>query len=159
MAKFKTSLESLRVAAPCKADWDDMIGDNRVRFCGQCQKNVYNLSNMTRKEAERLVTNREGSMCVRFYKRSDGTVITSNCPVGLREIKRRTTRIASAIFSAMLSFITGVFAYSSLNIIDVDSSAIPPVSIDMKVNEEPELFNGQVKEKEEEQFTLIEGGI
>lgn len=125
MAKFTTILESLYVAAPCKADWNEMLGDNRVRFCGQCQKNVYNLSNMSRKEAERLVTNREGGMCVRFYKRRDGTVITTNCPVGLREIKRRVSRISVAMISALLSFVTGISAYSKFNVVEVDSSEIP----------------------------------
>src|SRR3954452_5823731 len=37
-------LESIRIASPCKANWDDMVGDERARFCGQCAKNVYNLS-------------------------------------------------------------------------------------------------------------------
>src|SRR6516162_8887116 len=37
----------LRVASPCPADWNAMQGDDRVRFCGQCEKNVYNLSAMT----------------------------------------------------------------------------------------------------------------
>lgn len=33
-------LESIRIAAPCKADWNAMTGDERVRFCGQCKLNV-----------------------------------------------------------------------------------------------------------------------
>jgi hypothetical protein len=161
MAKITTSLEHLRVATPCKADWDDMMGDDRVRFCGQCQKNVYNLSNMSRKEAERLVINREGGMCVRFYRRADGTVITANCPVGLRNIKRRMSRVASAIISAVLGFITGIGAYSGLTIRDVDSSEIPPVtldanklpvtSVDGSLDESVETVNGQ--------YTIVEGGI
>jgi hypothetical protein len=164
MAKFTNSLESLHIAAPCKADWDDMIGDARVRFCGQCQKNVYNLSNMTRREAERLVANKEGSMCVRFYKRADGTVITANCPIGLRNLKRRVSRIASAMISAVLSFITGIGIHSGFTIIDVDSSAIPPVSLDMKVDEQLNLYNGQVQENkveedDREKFSIVEGGI
>jgi hypothetical protein len=118
---------------------------------------------MTRREAERLVANKEGSMCVRFYKRADGTVITANCPVGLRRIKRRVSRIASAMISAVLGFITGIGIHSGFTITDVDSLAIPPVSLDMKVDEQqPEPFNGQVQEKVEEdgvQFTIIEGGI
>ena len=34
-------LENLRVASPCGARWDEMQGDAHARFCGQCQKNVY----------------------------------------------------------------------------------------------------------------------
>src|SRR5579862_5731482 len=34
-------LERVSVAAPCPADWESMTGDERSRFCGQCQKHVY----------------------------------------------------------------------------------------------------------------------
>ena len=83
MSRRSIPLENVRVAAPCSADWEQMRGDERARFCGQCQLNVYNLSGMTRQEAERLIASREGRLCVRFYRRADGTILTKNCPVGL----------------------------------------------------------------------------
>jgi hypothetical protein len=61
-----------------------MDGDARVRFCRECNRNVYNLSAMTEREARRVVAEREGRICVRFYQRSDGTVLTSDCPVGAK---------------------------------------------------------------------------
>jgi hypothetical protein len=61
-----------------------MDGDARVRFCRECNRNVYNLSTMTEREARRVVAEREGRLCVRFYQRSDGTVLTSDCPVGAK---------------------------------------------------------------------------
>ena len=48
-------LDHIHVAAPCTADWDGMVGDERTRFCAGCEKNVYNLSSMTRIEAEALL--------------------------------------------------------------------------------------------------------
>ncbi len=64
----------LRVASPCPADWNAMQGDDRVRFCGQCVKNVYNLSAMTHAEAEDLIREKEGKLCVRSaYGRNAGT--------------------------------------------------------------------------------------
>jgi hypothetical protein len=89
--------DDLRVAAPCKADWSKMSGDERVRFCGECGKNVYNLSRMTREEGEQLVREKEGRLCVRFYRRPDGTLLTSDCPVGLRRARFRKTAIAGVI--------------------------------------------------------------
>src|SRR6476646_493839 len=80
-------LENLRIATPCSADWSEMAGDDRVRFCGGCEKNVYNLSAMTRDEAEALVRDREGRLCVRLYQRADGTVLTQDCPVGVRRTR------------------------------------------------------------------------
>jgi hypothetical protein len=81
-------LENIRIASPCHAAWDELSGDDRVRFCSHCRLNVYNLSDMPRAEAEQLVREREGRLCVRFYRRRDGTVLTDNCPVGLRAARR-----------------------------------------------------------------------
>lgn len=108
-ARRAPSLENLRVASPCKANWDAMTGDDRVRFCDQCQKNVYDLSAMTRDEAERLLAEREGSMCVRLYKRADGTVITSDCPVGVRKKRVRLAVISTAAAAASA---VAAFAFS-----------------------------------------------
>jgi hypothetical protein len=82
-------LENVAIAAPCSADWEQMVGDERVRFCRSCEKNVYNLSAMPRDEAEALLGARDGKMCVRLYKRADGTVLTSDCPVGVKRRRRR----------------------------------------------------------------------
>src|SRR5262249_51172384 len=57
-------LEEIRIATPCSADWDDMQGDERVRFCGKCEKNVYNLSMMTREAGEALGREKEGGAAV-----------------------------------------------------------------------------------------------
>lgn len=56
-----------------------MKGDDQTRHCGQCDRKVYNLSNMTRDEAEKLVTEAEGRICVRYYVRKDGMVMTRDC--------------------------------------------------------------------------------
>ncbi len=67
-----------------------MDGDERVRFCRECNRNVYNLSAMTDAEARRVVAEREGRLCVRFYQRRDGTVLTSDCPVAQKRSFLRT---------------------------------------------------------------------
>lgn len=95
-------LENIRVASPCRADWNLMDGDDRVRFCQSCAKNVYNLSSLSRTEAEKLIADKEGKLCVRYYQRADGTVLTANCPVGLR-IVRRPFKWLAASFVALLA--------------------------------------------------------
>lgn len=94
MPKLTSPLDHVRIAAPCPADWDQMFSfeDKRVRFCSQCNLNVYNLSGMSRHEAEALITKPEGRLCVRFYRKSDGSILTQNCPVGLKAIKRRMAK-------------------------------------------------------------------
>src|SRR5581483_10025570 len=62
-------LQDVRVASPCNESWDAMTGDAQVRFCGRCEKNVYNLSAMSAPEAEALLASRGEKLCVRFYRR------------------------------------------------------------------------------------------
>jgi hypothetical protein len=88
-------LERVTVASPCPARWDDMVGDDRVRFCPSCEKNVYNLSAMDRDEAERLLQERAGKgLCIRFCQRADGTVMTQDCPVGVSRKRRKVVAVA-----------------------------------------------------------------
>ena len=113
MPKLTSPLDHLRIAAPCPADWDQMFSfeDKRVRFCSQCNLNVYNLSGMSRQEAEALITKTEGRLCVRFYRRADGSILTQNCPVGLKAIKRRVAWVAQVVLGMVLSFVSGFGLY------------------------------------------------
>lgn len=114
MANFINSLDHVRIAAPCSADWDRMFAfdGERVRFCSQCNLNVYNLSGMTRSAAEALITKTEGRLCVRFYRRSDGSILTQNCPVGLSAIKRRVAWMAQALLGMVVSFLSFIGLYN-----------------------------------------------
>ena len=96
----------MRVASPCGVSWETMEGDARVRFCRLCSLNVYDISNMARAEVEALVLKTEGRLCGRMTRRADGTVLTKDCPVGLRALRRRATRTAGAAFAALLSLFT-----------------------------------------------------
>lgn len=104
MSKSTSLLDRTYVATPCAADWELMEGDEKKRFCGQCSLHVYNVSAMSRGEAEALVSRTEGRLCMRLYRRADGTVITEDCPLGLRAVRRRVSRAAGAAFAAVLSF-------------------------------------------------------
>jgi len=84
-----------------------MIGNDRTRFCSQCELNVFNLSAMTRAEAEHLIANAETRLCLRFYRRRDGSIITQDCPVGLRRLKLRASRIRKAVAAALFGFFAG----------------------------------------------------
>jgi hypothetical protein len=108
MRRFTSPLKNVTVATPCPAAWDGMIGSERVRFCGQCELNVYNLSAMSAREAESLIARTEGRLCVRFYRRKDGSITTQDCPIGLRELKRRALRIKTAVAASILGFLTGL---------------------------------------------------
>jgi hypothetical protein len=90
-------LANIRVATPCRADWNAMTGDDRVRACGSCNKNVYNLSEMTRDEAEGLIMQHEKQLCVRYYQRTDGTILLADCEIGVQQKRRRRVIAAGAL--------------------------------------------------------------
>ena len=112
MVKFDSPLQNLKIASPCSADWNAMVGDERKRFCGECKLNVYNLSGMTSYDAENLLRNSEGRLCVRYFQRPDGTVLTKDCPVGWARIKRRMAVTAGALCTVLLTIMNGLFLFS-----------------------------------------------
>lgn len=97
------NIDRLRIATPCPISWEQMTGDNRVRFCDHCRLNVYNISELSRPEAETLIASTEGRLCARLYRRSDGTILTKDCPVGLRALRLRVSKRAAAVFAAIAS--------------------------------------------------------
>lgn len=119
MARTISLVQRVEIASPCTARWEKMIGDERVRFCADCRLNVYNLSAMTEEDGEALIRANEGRLCARIYRRSDGTILTRDCPVGLAAMRRRAlhcgTRIAAALaFIIGLGFVAVVEAESAL---------------------------------------------
>ena len=104
-------VQAVQIASPCTAKWDDMVGDERSRFCSHCRLNVYNLSAMTEEEGERLIIEKEGMLCARIYRRFDGTVLTRDCPVGLRALRKRVAWLGMRA-AAALTFIIGSAAYA-----------------------------------------------
>ena len=137
------NIQNLRIASPCSADWNQMPGNDRVRHCEACNLNVYNFSAMTEPEIKRLVAEREGRLCALMYRRTDGTMLTQNCPVGLKALTRRLSRIAGAVLAAMLPNFVAVppvagqsytrtnvgDATIQLQVVDPQGAVIPDASV------------------------------
>jgi hypothetical protein len=87
--KARDRLDSLQVVSPCTVSWSSMKGDDAVRFCGKCRRNVYSLAAMTRVEAVEVIDRLEGRGCIRLTRRRDGTVTTGDCWAVLRRARRR----------------------------------------------------------------------
>jgi hypothetical protein len=104
----KNFLKNLTVPSPCPADWDSMIGNDQVRFCEHCSLDVHNLSLMTRAQAERLVAQSNGRLCVRYHRSSTGQPLTLPVRQKLHRISRRVSRIAAGAFTATLSVTSAV---------------------------------------------------
>lgn len=107
MNPLHISLNVIEIASPCHVSWDEMSGDDRARYCGQCKQNVYDISQMSRQEAEAFVNGREGGACMRFYRRHDGTILTRDCPVGLRAVRQRFVRAVAALVGLVAALVTG----------------------------------------------------
>jgi len=138
-------LPQLRVASPCTADREKMTGDNRVRYCDQCQLNVYNFSAMSSVEIEQLLHKSRDRVCGRLYQRLDGTILTKDCPVGFRTRVRHVSRVAGAALAALMSAVSAAAQTPSekawavqdvagtagvkLTIVDPTDAVIPRASI------------------------------
>ena len=109
MNNHRLSLDVIDVAEPCSQPWDRMSGDDRVRYCDGCRKHVYNLSAMTRTEAERVVCDAAGSLCVRFARSETGGVRTLEyqAPAG----PKRGWRFWTAVSTCAASVVAGVHGY------------------------------------------------
>lgn len=102
--KRRDPIENVRIATPCSMSWERMEGDERVRHCTSCDLNVYNFAAMTRAEIRELLLRSEGRICGRLYRRADGTLLTKDCPRGIRALQQRVSRFASAMMATLLSF-------------------------------------------------------
>lgn len=85
-------LNALVIASPCPASWAGMTGDDRIRHCEMCDRQVYNIAAMSTEDAAELIRGAEGRVCARLYRRKDGTVLTADCPVGVRKARSRRFR-------------------------------------------------------------------
>lgn len=96
-------LDSIMIAAPCSMGWDEMHGDERVRLCGGCNKSVYNTSAMTADEVSTLLSKEGPLPCLRLYRRADGTLITKDCPKGLKRVRAGWQNLKRLVAAAWLA--------------------------------------------------------
>ncbi|HEV3026513.1 MAG TPA: hypothetical protein VG457_03015 [Planctomycetota bacterium] len=107
------------MSSPCPMSWEDLAGDDRIRFCDKCRLNVYNLADMESHEVEALVRRTEGRLCGRLYLRGDRTASLRDCP-GAGKL-RSLRRILWAASVLALAVFAGVFR----NLEAPDRSGLP----------------------------------
>jgi hypothetical protein len=126
MPKRSDLLDRINIASPCSADWDEMFGNEQVRFCRDCSLYVHDLSKVTRKDAVKLVAASKGKLCVRYYRHPDGTLSTASRAEPLRRIKRRLSRLAAGAFTASLSLASNVAGQSTMTEQSSPSAIVRP---------------------------------
>lgn len=100
-------LEQIEVKNPCSQDWNEMTGNDEVRFCSHCNLNVNNLSAMTRRKALKIARRSQGRICVRYVQNPiDKTPVFAD---RLYQITRRAG-IAAGVLGASLSLSSLTYA-------------------------------------------------
>jgi hypothetical protein len=100
-------LDAIAIPTPCSASWDEMAGNDRTRFCGQCRQPVHDVSELTTDEALALL-GAEKPPCLRIYRRADGRVMTADCATRRERVWKwlgRRSGWAAAVFAAL--FLSG----------------------------------------------------
>jgi hypothetical protein len=151
-------LDQVTIVTPCRESWDAMTGDDRVRFCARCSKNVHDLSAMTRDEAETFLETHldADDACVRLYRRPDGRVLTSECVQGARN--RHARRVAVGVAAGLCAAFAGTLALASVHVpdgrnlpkvrarIDVKRVAAGAADVIIPADEVPSALSGDAAE-------------
>lgn len=99
------------VKDPCTESWDEMTGNGRVRFCSHCAKNVNNISQMTERQAMKLVRRSAGSLCVRYEVHP-----ATKSPIFAPRLVQIAGRagIAAGVVSASVGLSTATYAQGNM---------------------------------------------
>jgi hypothetical protein len=81
-----------------------MTGDEKKRFCAECDKFVYDFAQMTRQQVEAIVSINRGRMCARITRKPDGSLLTLETP----PVHPIAARRASPVVNATLAVILGL---------------------------------------------------
>jgi hypothetical protein len=74
MAGRNIPLDQVRIGTPCPVPWEAMHGDDKARFCTHCNRHVHNLSAMREDEAQRLICESAGRLCIAYVPNEQGGV-------------------------------------------------------------------------------------
>lgn len=96
----KGLIDSIDVASPCDEDWEKMTGSDQRRHCSSCDKDVYNLTAFSRREARKLIMSSGGKICIRYARLPNGRLMTND--TRLHQITR-STAVAASVLAATVS--------------------------------------------------------
>jgi hypothetical protein len=86
-------------ALACDWTWDETYSNERYRYCGVCQRPVYNFAGIEMPEAEAIILKAENLTKFTLYQRPDGKFMTGNCS---RALKKRNDMILMSVGGVLL---------------------------------------------------------
>lgn len=110
------AMAEIKIASPCNVPLSEMEDRGNCFHCNSCKLNVYHFSNLTNAEIADLLNENNEKLCIGIFRREDGTMITKDCPLGLRDVgfiyrKRGLIKALAFLFLALVAT-----AYSGIRI-------------------------------------------
>jgi hypothetical protein len=110
MPATRIPLSQVRVAEPCPMAWNEMAGNDRARFCSHCNKHVHNLSALHEDEAQRLICESAGSLCIAYVPDTQGAPTTlAYAPQKRPRYRWRLVAMVAALGGAASAFATALY--------------------------------------------------
>ncbi len=98
---MKYTLENFEVPKPCSMNWDEMTGNEEIRHCEKCQHPIYNISEMPKRRALKVLNQPDEKVCVSYLQDEQSQVITQTY-FGI--FKRNFVKGLSAVLAIIFSF-------------------------------------------------------
>src|SRR5579872_160274 len=93
-------VRQMTIAKPCRESWDAMAGTDTKRFCTACDRSVYDLSVLTRRQAADLLDKNAGKVCGRVNYDERGKQVFAQERNGIERLMQISVLGASAVASA-----------------------------------------------------------
>lgn len=127
MSKYRNYSE-FQIASPCDQAWDKMKGNEKVRVCEHCEKEVNNVSTMTRKDALKLIRASGGNICLRYYQ--DQTTLR---PIFIERMQKLAAQsgVSAGVLTASIAFSGAAYAQTEstpTSVVEVNINAKKPGS-------------------------------
>ncbi|HRH10137.1 MAG TPA: T9SS type A sorting domain-containing protein [Bacteroidia bacterium] len=99
----------IRIPEPCHEDWNKMTPDTNGKFCGSCQKSVFDFSNKTDEEIKDILMHyKDQKVCGRFKTTQIDRPL--NLRVNMNEVPRNMSITRMFALAMLLSFGSHLFA-------------------------------------------------
>jgi hypothetical protein len=102
---------------------------------------------MSRGQAEELIKRKQGKLCGLIYLRKDGSIMISDCPVGLAAIRKRIAKRIAALATIPLTILSGValFLHQTKNSSHVDELGVSRLHKEEIKQQLPDLQKEQLR--------------